>query len=376
LPPKRPSPGPPTTSGADADRACDRCLARSWLLERLGGHLDRAVPRLGSVLALPTAELIGALAGKQEGQVMRELDALDVARLRRRAAAAGLSLVCRCDCEYPSQLRSLESAPAVLYVAGELERALALLQHDVVAIVGARRASGYGLEVARSLARGLATAGITVVSGMALGIDSAAHAGALAARGPTVAVLPGGADRPYPPSRRALYNRIVATGAALSELPTGASVRRWAPRGRNRIIAGLATMTIVVEASSNSGALGTAAWARELGRPLGAIPGRVTSELAAGPNGLIRSGARLIERAQDVLDELFGEGAVACSDTVRPALSEELARVLAGIAAGHDTLAALTRQGCGAEQALAATSELELMGYVRRGPGGRFEIVP
>lgn len=375
MPPNR-SGRRPTTPGADPDRACDNCLARSWLLERLGGHLDRAVPRLGSVLALPDTELIAALAGQRQEQVTRELHALDVARLRRRAAAAGLGLICRCVPEYPAQLRSLGSAPAVLYVAGELERALALLRRDVVAIVGARRASGYGLEVARSFARGLAAAGVTVVSGMALGIDSAAHAGALAARGPTVAVLPGGADTPYPPSRRALYERIVAAGAAVSELPAGASVRRWAPPGRNRIIAALATMTIVVEASSSSGALSTAAWARELGRSLGAIPGRVTSELAAGPNGLIRSGATLIERPQDVLDELFGEGAVICSDTVRPPLSEELARVLAAIASGHDTLAAVTRQGFATEQAMAATSELELLGYVRRGQGGRFEVVP
>jgi DNA processing protein len=135
-------------------------------------------------------------------------------------------------------------------------------------------------------------------------------------------------------------------------------------------------MTVVVEAGPRSGALVTAAWARELHRPLGAIPGRINSELAAGPNGLIRSGAILIESAQDVLDELFGEGAVKCSDSVRPPLREELELLLATIAAGHDTLAALTREGFAAEHALVGLSELELMGYVRRGPGGRFEAVP
>lgn len=328
------------------------------------------------MLGLPDADLIAALAGKRQAEVQRELRGLDLAHLRERVESAGLELICRCDPAYPARLRSLESSPAVLYMAGGLERALALLEGEVVAIVGARRASGYGLDVARSLGRGLVASGITVISGMALGIDSAAHAGAVTAHGATVSVLPGGADRPYPASRRALYNRVVATGAVISELGPGAAVRRWAPLARNRIIAALATMTVVVEARPRSGALVTAAWATELGRPLGAIPGRVTSELAAGPNGLIRSGATLIERTQDVLDALFGEGAVTYSDRARPPLSEELERLLTAIGAGHDTLAGLTRAGLGAERALAGLSELELLGYVRRGPGGRFEVVP
>lgn len=328
------------------------------------------------MLALPDSELIAALAGKHQAEVRRELRQLDVAHLRERSASAGLELICRCDPGYPARLRSLESLPAVLHVTGGLDRALGLLEREAVAIVGARRASGYGLDVARSLGRGLVASGITVISGMALGIDSAAHAGAVTAHGATVAVLPGGAEKPYPSSRRALYHRIVATGAVISELPAGAGVRRWAPVARNRIIAALATMTVVVEARPRSGALVTADWARELGRPLGAIPGRVTSELAAGPNGLIRSGAMLIEGPQDVLDGLFGEGAVRYLDRARPPLREELERLLGAIAAGHDTLTGLTRVGFGAEQALAGLSELELMGYVRRGPGGRFEVVP
>lgn len=365
-----------TAPGSDRDRACDRCLKRSWLIERLGGHLDRVGSGLGDALALPDTELIAALAGKKQARVAQELRSVEPAEIRERANAGGLEPICRCEEGYPAQLRPLQSAPAVLYVAGGLDRALALLERDVVAIVGTRRASGYGLEVARSLGRGLAAAGITVISGMALGIDSAAHAGALAANGATVAVLPGGADKPYPASRRALHDRIVAAGAVLSELPAGAAVRRWTPLARNRIIAGLASMTLVVEACPGSGALLTAAYARELARPVGAVPGRVTSGLAAGPNGLIRDGALLIERAQDVLDELYGEGAVTCSDEVRPALSDQLARLLAAIGAGHDTLAALTREAWAAEQALRELSELELMGYVRRGPGGRFEVVP
>lgn len=360
----------------DRCRACDRCLARSWLIQRLGGHLDRVGNRAAEVLTLPDSDLIAALAGRQRSAVERELRGLDLSKLRANASAAGIELICRCEPAYPAQLRSLDGPPAVLHVAGGLDRALALLEREGVAIVGTRRASGYGLEVARSLGRGLGQAGITVVSGMAVGIDSAAHAGALAADGATVAVVPGGPDRPYPASRRPLYRRIMSSGAILSELPAGAAVRRWAPPARNRIIAALATMTVVVEASERSGALLTAMYARELDRRLGAVPGRVTSYLAAGPNGLIRSGATLIERTQDVLDELFGEGAVTYQESVRPPLTEELERLLNAVGAGHQTLAELTRQGFAAEQALAGLSELELYGYLRREPGGRFSVLP
>ena len=345
-------------------------------MNRLGGHLDRVGPKIDEVMALPDEELIAALAGTRRTQIEEELRRLDIEDLRARECAAGLELICRCDPGYPARLRSVGSSPAVLHVAGGLDRALSLLERETVAVVGARRASGYGLEVARSLGRGLVAAGITVISGMALGIDSAAHAGAVTAHGATVAVLPGGADRPYPPSRRALYSRIAATGAIISELPAGAAARRWAPRARNRIIAGLATMTVVVEAGPRSGALLTAGWARDLARSLGAVPGRVTSELAAGPHDLIRSGAALIRTAQDVLDELFGEGAVMSSETTRPPLREDLERLLAAVGAGHDTVAALMRRGFDAAYAMAGLSELELMGYVRRGPGGRFEVVP
>ncbi len=359
------------------DRACDRCLARSWLVSELGGHLDRAGRDAAAALALPDGELIEALAGRHGAQFAERHDRLDLEPLRTRSRDAGVALVCRCDPEYPARLRALDAAPAVLHVASGLRRALRLLEGDAVAIVGARRASAYGLEVARAVGRDLAAVGITVISGMALGVDSAAHAGALAAGGQTVAVLPGGPDRPYPASRRALYGRIIAAGAVISELPAGTAVRRWAPPARNRIIAAIAAMTVVVEAGHRSGALITASWASELDRPVGAVPGRVTSELAAGPNGLIRSGeAFLLERAQDVLDELYGRGVVSAAERSRPSLRDELARLLEAVAAGHDTLSALARQDFAADRLLAALSELELSGYVRRGPGGRFEVLP
>jgi DNA processing protein len=263
----------------------------------------------------------------------------------------------------------------LLHVAGGLERLLELTAEDPVALVGSRRPSPYGVEVARALGRGLGFAGITVVSGMALGIDSAAHAGALEAGGPTVTVLPGSAHRPYPHARRGLHRRILATGAAVSELGPGTSVRRWMFLARNRIIAGLAAMTVVVEAAEHSGALVTARVAGELDRPVGAVPGRVTTQLATGPNGLLAAGACLVRGPQDVLDHLYGAGMRHIVDA-RPPPEPELRPLLAAVADGHDTVAALARAGFQPEQGLAALAALELAGYVRRVAGGRFTVAP
>ncbi len=243
-------------------------------------------------------------------------------------------------------------------------------------MVGARRASDYGLEVARSLGRGLGRAGVTVVSGMALGIDSAAHSGALGSGGGTVAVLPGAADRPYPRVKRALYDQIRRTGAVVSELPPGAPTFRWSFPARNRIIAALSALTVVVEARERSGSLITARIASELGRPVGAVPGRITSPLAAGPNALLARGAGLVRGAQDVLDQLFGAGVRLVADGDRAALAPELEATLSQIADGSDTVAALVRGGVAPDAALASLSALELAGYVRREPGGRYAVVP
>ena len=356
--------------------ACDRCLKRTWLLARLSGHIDQARGRVEEVLELADIELPAALAGARREAVAAEQSRVQTVASRERAAAAGLELVCRCDPHYPQRLLALSSPPAVLHVGGGLERFLELSSSDPVAIVGARRASGYGLEVARSLGRGVASAGVPVVSGMAIGIDSAAHGGALDAAALTVAVLPGGAEAPYPTGKRPLYNRIREGGAVVSELPPGTAVRRWMFPARNRIIAGLSSATVVVEARERSGALLTSAWAVELGRAVGAVPGRVTSPLAAGPHRLLARGAAIIRGPQDVLDLLFGRGARTAQAQARAALSDELERVLRQISDGHDTIAALARVGLPAEQALTALSSLELAGYVRREAGGRYRVVP
>ncbi len=352
-------------------------MTRGWLLGRLAGHLDLARGQILEVLALDDGELIEAVGGRRSAAIAGEYELVDVSTQRRRCDAAGVQTICRCEPRYPSRLRELASPPAVLHVAGTVERTLALASEQPVAIVGARKRSDYGAGMARSLARGLGSAGVTVLSGMALGIDSAAHLGALAGGGGTIAVLPAGADRPYPSSQRQLYRRIVATGAAVSELPPGPRARRWMFPARNRIIAALAAMTVVVEAGERSGALITATVAETLGRALGAVPGRVTSAQAAGPHRLLAAGAKLIASPQDVLDELFGVGGREPRPSrERPTLAPELEAVLTALGDGHDTAEALAIVGLGVGGGLAALSSLELAGYVRRGPGGRFMVVP
>jgi DNA processing protein len=357
-------------------RACDRCLARGWLLASASGHLDQVRSRIDALLGLEDEELLDAVGGAQTDELRAALVRFDAGEARGRVRGAGLEAICRCDPGYPGLLAAAPRPPSALYVAGGLGRCLDLLGSDPVAIVGARRASPYGNEVARSLGRGVASSGVTVVSGMALGIDSAAHEGALAIEGPAVAVLPGPADRPYPASNRSLHRRLVKLGAAVSELPPGVSIRRWMFPARNRIIAALSAMTVVVEAGTRSGALLTAANARELGRAVGAVPGRVSSPQAAGPNGLLTRGAAVVRDAQDVLDALFGAGVRTAAARPRGDLDPEHARLLGVIAGGVDTADALARAGLSVEQGLAALASLELGGHIRREPGGRFSVAP
>jgi DNA processing protein len=370
----------PRTLTAAADmEACEACRRRSWLVARLGAQFDFARRRgrdLPLVFDLPDARLIAAVAGAARPAVEREYDAFDAHDAAARCDTAGVEELCRCHPAYPPRLAAAPGPPAVLHVVGGRERFLALLAEDAVAIVGSRRGSAYGLEAARSLGRGLGAAGVTVVSGMALGIDSAAHAGALEAGGATVAVLPSGAERPYPASKRGLYRRIVESGVAVSELPPGSESRRWGFPARNRIIAGLCAMTVVVEAGERSGSLITAGVAEDLGRALGAVPGRVTSALSAGTNDLLARGARVVRDAADVLDAVFGVGVrTVPAPPTGGSLRDELGDLLGAIGAGYDTLGALIASGHAVEPALTGLAELELAGHVRREAGGRYVVL-
>jgi DNA processing protein len=364
------------TAGRDI-RACDACLRRTWLLGRLAGRLEIAVrrrERLPEVLALSDAELVAALAPDSRDRLLAELERFDADRARGRVRAAGLSANCRHDEGYPAVLNDLGDQPAVLHVRGETGALERFDPEAAVAIVGARRASSYGLEVARALGRGLASAGITVVSGMALGVDSAAHAGALEVGGPTVAVLGSGADVPYPATKRTLYRRIAASGCVVSEMPPGTGAWRWCFPARNRIIAALARATVVVEAGERSGSLITAHLAQQLGRDVCAVPGQVTAAGAAGANALLFDGAALVRDAQDVLDRVLGAGAVMVARPDGRELAPPLRRLLEAVSNGRDTLAALATPEGNLQEALVGLAELELQGYVRRGPGGRYAL--
>lgn len=361
---------------APHELACDGCLRRPWLLAALASHLDRTGSRLPDLLELDDHDLLRAVASRSRPRLERRMPAFDPGLARARAQRAGLDLLCRCHGWYPERLLDLPSPPAVLHIAGGLDRFLALTREDLVAVVGTRRPTGYGLDMSRMLARGLAASGLTVVSGMAQGIDSIAHDGALSVDGGTIAVLACSPERPHPASRRALHRRILATGAAVSELPPGTTVWRWMFPARNRLIAALSAVTVVIEAAERSGALLTASWADSLGRPVGAVPGRVTTKQAAGPHRLLANGAHLLTGPQDVLDLLYGSGVRQAPREARPKLEPELNRWLTAIADGHDTPDALARAGLAPEESLQVLSTLELSGHIRRGPGGRFAVVP
>jgi DNA processing protein len=353
--------------------ACDDCLRRTDLVAALAGWLDiewrkrDAPPR---VLALPDEVLLDACG---DVTVRRRYDGFDPLAARDRVRKCGLLAVCRCDEDYPAPLRDLTDPPAVLHVAGDLE---CVRLADAVAVVGARRATDYGLSVARDLGRGLSTAGVSVVSGLALGVDSAAHAGALEGSAPPVAVLAGGAERPYPASKRQLYAAVRASGAVVSEMSPGVGIHRWAFVARNRLIAALANVVVVVEATERSGSLTTADLAAELGRTVAAVPGRITSAGAAGTNGLIRDGALLARGVSDVLDalsEITGTS-YATRPPGGPDLAPGLRGLLGAIGAGHSTLPMLAATGLDARAVLAGLGELEARGLVRRGFGGRYEV--
>ena len=360
--------------------ACDACFRRSHVIAtlaaRIEGMLQRPSERIARVLCLSTDDLLDALVPtERRSEVSAEVEAFEPALAREAAADALLETACRHSRGYPRDLRSLPDAPPVLWARGGLDRLTELLIGPGVAIVGSRRPSPYGLEVAEELARGMSAAGVTVVSGLALGIDAAAHRGALRAPEPrTIAVLGSGADVPYPRINRRIYDEIADSGVILSESPPGRRPYRWTFPARNRIMAALTAMTVVVEAADPSGSLITATFAAELGRGVAAVPGRVTASNAAGSNRLLRDGAAVIRNAGDALDELFGIGGaerLAAAEAI--ALDDEESAVLAAVEAGADPggIAASTGLDPGRVRILLGT--LEAAGLVRRSGIGSYE---
>jgi len=272
---------------------------------------------------------------------------------------------------FPPKLAAIAEAPAWLRLRGELGDPARLR----VAVVGARRCDGYGREMARAIAGGLARAGVSVVSGGAEGVDAEAHEAALAAGGHTVAVFGTGIDVAYPAAHRDLFERIVAGGGALAtELDDGVRAERWTFPRRNRIVSGLSDSVVVVQAGAGSGALITADWARRQGVPVFAVPGDATRDLSAGTLDLLRGGARVAGGADDILRSLglAGQGRL---DLGRPAreLDGDAAAVYAALSGTPRHADELARAaGLAPGPALGALLQLELEGLAEQRPGQQF----
>jgi DNA processing protein len=348
--------------------ACPDCLRRSWLLSLLGPYIERIATgepgaRAPELLRLSNEDLVAVAAPKVAAHLLARVAALSERHLAEELRAAQCWACCRHGDLYPEGLRDAADAPWALIGRGDPGLLAGLKPVGAVTIVGARRATSYGREIARELGRELAAAGMVVVSGLAFGIDGCAHRGAIDA-GRTIAVLGCGPDTAYPAAHRSLWRRIAAEDLVISELPPGATPWRWTFPARNRIMAAMAGMTVVVEAAARSGSLITADLAADLGRDLGAVPGPITSRASAGPNNLLAGGACLVRDAQDVLDAMLGPGMRPIGRSAPP-LDRGLAEVLAAVDAGESSCDGVAAAlGLSGADTAAALSRLELLGYV------------
>jgi DNA processing protein len=372
--------------------ACARCARRGWLLSMLSGPLDRCArdrSRLVELLALADEELLHAVAGSRRAELQARY-----ASFRPDAPDTGVETICRHRRSYPRALDG-PAAPHMLEVAGDAGagRLAALASAPVVAVLGSRRASDYGIEIARSLARGLAASGVSVAASVTDGIAAAAHTGALEAGAGSIAVMGGGLGVSCPARWRSLYQRILHAGCAVSELPQHCAGRRWGQLASARVAVELASVAVVVEAEETAEELFAARLALARGRVLAAIPGRVTSPLSRGTHALLLGGASLVRGPSDVLELLYrcggaaggrpssaseparapaSAGASTSGEDSRRGLRRELRLTLDRVGTGCDTPDKLTRAGVEHAQALLALSELELMGLLARGDGGRY----
>lgn len=336
--------------------------------------------RLLAAFGSPQAAIDASAAARREVVPAAAAEALTAvpAELAGRLAAAhawlqggeGRSVVTLGDAAYPPLLLATPDPPLLLYVAGRPE----VLAHRSLAIVGSRNASAQGIDNARAFGAALSRQGLTIVSGLALGIDGAAHEGGLAGDAGTIAVVGTGLDRVYPARHRALAHRIAASGAIVGEFPPGTPPLPENFPLRNRIIAGLSLGTLVVEAALQSGSLITARLAAEYGREVFAVPGSIHSPLSRGCHELIRQGAKLVESAQDVVDELSGiAGRLSRERDAEPSRAPA-DPVLGALGDDPVTLDALgARTGMSAPALQARLLELELEGRVARLPGGLFQ---
>ena len=289
-----------------------------------------------------------------------------------KLAGSNIRVVTYNEPEYPQTLKNIYDPPPLLYMRGTLEPE----DYSAIAIVGSRRASDYGLRAASDISRELARSGLTIVSGMAAGIDSAAHRAALAVKGRTIAVLGCGVDVCYPAENRRLYDEIARTGAIVSEYAPGTEPDSYHFPARNRIISGLARGILVVEAGPKSGSLITARLALEQGRDVFAVPGSIYSYKTKGANQLIRSGAALVESGRDIVEALGISATARPERAVVPAADEldnEARRVYDQLKAEPIHIDRLICEtSLPSSQISSALLELELSGYIKQLPGKHF----
>jgi DNA processing protein len=355
----------------------DEAELAAWLrLTLVPGLGPRGLRKLLSALGLPSQILaskraaIAAAAGDAIAEAILVADSAETVEAALNwARQRGNHIITLADPAYPKQLLEIPDPPPLLYVRGRAN----LLARECLAIVGSRNATAQGLANAKAFAQTFSTAGLTIVSGLALGIDAAAHLGALEGDGSTIAILGTGADVPYPSRNRDLYERIAVEGAVVSEfaLKTPAMASNF-PR-RNRLISGLARGVLVVEAAISSGSLVTARLAADQGRDVFAVPGSIHSPFSKGCHALIKQGAKLVESAQDVLEEL---GRASSSATAASSAHDDEHALLAHL--GHDPCnvdVLVERSGLTADRVSAILLELELLGRVESLPGGRYQRI-
>jgi DNA processing protein len=339
------------------------------------------VKGLGSAAAIWTASARELLAipgagSNIVGKIVDQRSRTDPVQEIEAARQAGIQIVVEGDPDYPEGLKTLHDPPLALYVRGALKPQ----DRHSVALVGSRKATHYGRLVAERLGFDLAQSGFCVVSGLARGIDTAAHQGALKAQGRTVAVLGGALDCLYPPENKPLADQMAEAGAVLSEFPMGREPDRTTFPMRNRIVSGMSLGVVVIEANLTSGAMITANQALDQGKPVFAVPGRIDSDASRGCHALIRSGAQLVESVEDILVEFEQllprkQGVNSRGGPgVSPRLSEEEQRVLDAFdERGEADPDELVRQvGLGAAQVSSILLMLEMKRLVRQAPGRRF----
>lgn len=321
-----------------------------------------------AVLASGRSALASHLSPAQCDALLAEPDAARLAAAHGWLAQPGNSLMTLADDDYPGHLLEIADPPAILYCKGRRE----LLHQPCLGIVGSRNATPQGLRDAEAFAHALSDAGLTIVSGLALGIDTAAHRGGLAGAGSSVAVVGTGLDRIYPARNKALAHLLAETGAILSEFPLGTPPLAGNFPRRNRIISGLSRGVVVVEAAPDSGSLITARVAAEQGREVFAIPGSIHSPLARGCHALIKQGAKLVESAADILDELAWQQRLAAPQ-LPEAPADPVLEALDGAPTPLDILA--QRTGLTLDALSAKLLTLELEGRIASLPGGRYQKI-